>query len=890
MQKLLYIAPHLSTGGLPQYLTKKIELLKNEFDIYLVEWVDCTGGKLVVQRNKIKNLLPVSKFYTLYENKTQLFSIINKIQPDIIHLEEIPEMFMDDKVADFIYDPRRTYKIVETSHDSSYDTTQKRYFPDKFMFVSDWQINQYKDINIPSVLVEYPIEYVERPDRTKALKKLGLDPEYKHVLHIGLFTPRKNQKEFFEYAKALQQEKIIFHCVGNQADNFEWYWKPLMETKLENVVWWNERIDVENFYQAMDLFLFTSRGTNQDKETMPLVIREAISYKIPILIYNLPVYLNYFNKFDSISYLNFDNFKSNCGKILDSLGLDKTFLNKDEEIFVISTYPSSKIIIKSTKQCIKAIKKTGRKVILTSHIPVPQELSKIADYVVLDNNNILTKHSYYCNYWSDHPNYKVHVNLRGNNNDVYHGPSVYTNYSNGVSLAYGLGFKKTFCLNYDYILKDEQFVNEISKELENSDAYFCKYKAHEGNCLHTFFFAIKPETFVNTIPVVENAEQYDQLYKLLGSESNGLENMFYHSFKNIENIYREEESTFNSKIEKTFEHTDFSRVEYFTVLPTNIPNTFAPFIRISNSKENKFIKIVVIDDKNQTIYDKAIEVEGKLDWYDIIPYKEGLTIYFSEMENRVEGYNLIRYFDVKDIQNNGLLEVKNPRPKIKLIHLTTEPETNTKEIRSVENIKDFCNQMGIDYDLKINKIWTETPPKHNCNRPDVVQEKPGYYKLAAGHYGCYLAHKNAICDETNVDYDFVLIVEGDVVIDSNYQELYDSLIRFARISKEKDMDVIGFGNPWQDRNLNGGKYEDIFLDVTPFIPAQSYLITREKTFKIKQLLETTPWDAIDLWMCNVARLRIGTAEKIYTKHLPGFSIIEQTIKDANTDNPLIFLQ
>jgi len=36
MKKLLFIAPHLSTGGLPQYLTKKIELLKDEFDVYLV--------------------------------------------------------------------------------------------------------------------------------------------------------------------------------------------------------------------------------------------------------------------------------------------------------------------------------------------------------------------------------------------------------------------------------------------------------------------------------------------------------------------------------------------------------------------------------------------------------------------------------------------------------------------------------------------------------------------------------------------------------------------------------------------------------------------------------------------------------------------------------------
>ena len=101
---------------------------------------------------------------------------------------------------------------------------------------------------------------------------------------------------------------------------------------------------------------------------------------------------------------------------------------------------------------------------------------------------------------------------------------------------------------------------------------------------------------------------------------------------------------------------------------------------------------------------------------------------------------------------------------------------------------------------------------------------------------------------------------------------------------------FGFGNPWQNRNLNGPKVEDIWTDVTPFIPAQSYLITQNKTNKIKHLLENTPWDAIDLWMCNVARLKIGTAEKIYTKHLPGYSIIEQTVKDGKTDNPLIFLE
>ena len=68
MQKLLYVAPHLSTGGLPQYLCKKIELLKNDFEIYLVEWVDHTGGVLVVTKNKILQHVDPERFYTLDED------------------------------------------------------------------------------------------------------------------------------------------------------------------------------------------------------------------------------------------------------------------------------------------------------------------------------------------------------------------------------------------------------------------------------------------------------------------------------------------------------------------------------------------------------------------------------------------------------------------------------------------------------------------------------------------------------------------------------------------------------------------------------------------------------------------------------------------------------
>ena len=883
MQKLLFIAPHLSTGGLPQYLTKKIELLRDTYEIYLVEWVDCTGGVLVVTKNKIVNLIDPDKFFTLGENKQELIDIINNVQPNIIHLEEIPEFFMNENIAKQIYKQDRNYVVVETSHDSSYNTEDKRFFPDKFMFVSQWQINQYKDINVPSVLVEYPIDYIERPDREEALRNLQLDPAKKHVLHVGLYTSRKNQAEFFEYAR--QFPDVEFHSLGNRADNFKWYWEPLAQNTPPNLTWWNERTDVDKFYQAMDLFLFTSRGHENDKETMPLVIREAISYQIPTLIYNLPVYLNYFDKFKGVNYLTFDDFKTNCDII--SQKLNPSTFNKEKEIFVISTFPISDSIIDTTLKTIESIQATGRKVLVTSHVPVPFSIEAKADYVVVDNNNILTKHSYYSNYWADHSDHKVYINLRGNDNDVYHGPSVYSNYVNGAALAKNLGFKKAFFVNFDYTLKTDKHIEDISHILKNKKAYFGQYKAYEGDTLYTYFFASNLDFFLKHIPQIFNDVEYNQFWKQWGSESNGLENMWYHAFKNSsEDIYYEPQESFDQKSIETFDHSDFSQVEYYTVLSTNIPNTFAPYIRISNDKESRFVQLQIIDkDDNEVFYDE-LNVEGKTDYFKILPYEEGMKAVFT-----IGNYHKtlkITTIQITNLEFNGHLELKELQPKIKLMHLVTEPETNEKEIRSIVNIKDFCEKTGILYEQRVNQIWTELPPVDTCARPQDVQDKPGYYKLAPGHYGCYLAHKNAICAKDNIDYDFVLVIEGDVIIDSDYQELYNDLLRFNRLSYQTDMDIIGFGNPWQDRNLNGPKIDDIYTDVTPFIPAQSYLINNLKNKKIKKLLETLPWDAIDLWICNVARLKVGTAEKIYTKHLPGFSIVEQANKDGKTDNPLIF--
>jgi len=336
-QRLLFIAPHLSTGGMPQYLYKQIESLVKDFDVYCLEWDDVTGGKLVVQRNRILNILG-DRLITLGSNRDDLFNIIDRINPDYIHLQEIPEMFMEYDLAKRLYSKDRKYIIIETSHDSSFNADKKVHFPDKFMMVSQYQINEYQKLNIPCELVEYPIEYKKRTNtREDLLKKLNLDPNKKHVINVGLFTPRKNQAEVIEYARQLKDYPIQFHFIGNQADNFQHYWEPLMKDFPSNCTWWGERTDVDAFFEMADLFLFTSRGHATDKETMPLVIREAISWKTPSLIFNLDVYLNYFDSYNNIEYLDFDNKSNNIQKIIKKLGMN---INKVDEYFDISFNPS----------------------------------------------------------------------------------------------------------------------------------------------------------------------------------------------------------------------------------------------------------------------------------------------------------------------------------------------------------------------------------------------------------------------------------------------------------------------------------------------------------------------------------------------------------------------
>jgi autotransporter strand-loop-strand O-heptosyltransferase len=303
--KLLFLAPHLSTGGMPSFLLKRIELLQThcpEFEIFVVEFSNFSPF-YVVQRNKIIEILPESHFWSLGDDKMKLIDIIKENEIDIVHVDEMIEGFdsfnkVPKKLIDELYSNERTWRMVETCHNVWFDpSTNKVYHPDAYAFCTPYH-KEKTFANVPSYseVLEFPIEkrFRTKQDQESAQKELGLSLDRTHIINVGLWTSGKNQVEGIEIARLLEKSHpgLQFHFIGNQAPNFRQYWEPVMNNLPSNVKIWGERSDVSTFMKAADVFMFNSTW-----ECNPLVLREAASYGLKILSRNLPQYMDMFTQY-----------------------------------------------------------------------------------------------------------------------------------------------------------------------------------------------------------------------------------------------------------------------------------------------------------------------------------------------------------------------------------------------------------------------------------------------------------------------------------------------------------------------------------------------------------------------------------------------------------------
>ena len=326
--KILYLPSHLSTGGMPQFVLKRIQSLKEYTDneYYVVEY-QCHSLDFVVQRNAIKGLLG-ENFTTLYEDKMELFKVIEEWQPDIIHIDE-PSERLDREMIKKLYNSSRKYRIVETCHDIVFDPNNEKLFhPDLYSFCTPYHEQTFADMDSKFVTILYPIEK----------KELHRVEGRKQVLNVGLWTRGKNQGEGIEIAR--KYPDMDFNFIGNQAGNFKDYWEPLMKDLPPNVKVWGERNDIDAWMEKADIFMFNSTW-----ECNPLVLREAIGYGLPIVGRNLPQYGGMYDGF--INPIDSDLNNVQCNYKVPTDCTPFIFALRHEEAYKkILEYPAQKQKIK----------------------------------------------------------------------------------------------------------------------------------------------------------------------------------------------------------------------------------------------------------------------------------------------------------------------------------------------------------------------------------------------------------------------------------------------------------------------------------------------------------------------------------------------------------------
>ena len=299
--KVLFIAPHLSTGGMPAFLLKRIQALQtySDVEIYVIEW-KCYSPQFIVQRNQIQNLIG-ENFYHFDGDLSKQNSIVDfcyENQIDIIHIEEIPEGFdghnpFNLETQKSLYNPSHPWKIIETCHNIYFNPDESKICePDAYACVTPFHVDRtFKQRKAIKSLIPFPIDPTTQHTQTREelLTEIGylLKGEF-HIVNVGLWTSGKNQKYALELAQKLYDKygfTYIFHFIGNQAPNFHEYWEPLMSNLPPNVLIWGERNDTSKFLKISDLMLFTSTW-----ECNPIVLKEAISNNLKIMANNLDHY------------------------------------------------------------------------------------------------------------------------------------------------------------------------------------------------------------------------------------------------------------------------------------------------------------------------------------------------------------------------------------------------------------------------------------------------------------------------------------------------------------------------------------------------------------------------------------------------------------------------
>ena len=293
--RVLHILQRMEAGGTQALLMniyRNIDRSKVQFD-FLVEYPDKQfydeeilqlGGKIYY--SNVRNDFNIFKFIK------KLKKIIKENDYKIVHVHTYSIGYFCLKAAKECQVPVRIAHSHnnETVHDFKYLPKlflQKIYtIYANYLLACSEEAGRYlfknKDFKVLNNAIDSKKFIYNEHRRKEMRKKLGLEDSFV-VGHVGRFHPQKNHKFLIEiFAKIKERKdnaKLLLIGTGDLENSIK---KQVQELNLQNdVIFLGNRIDVNNLYQAMDIFVFPSLF-----EGLGIVAIEAQASGTPIVCSN----------------------------------------------------------------------------------------------------------------------------------------------------------------------------------------------------------------------------------------------------------------------------------------------------------------------------------------------------------------------------------------------------------------------------------------------------------------------------------------------------------------------------------------------------------------------------------------------------------------------------
>ena len=244
-----------------------------------------------------------------------------------------------------------------------------------------------------------------------------------------------------------------------------------------------------------------------------------------------------------------------------------------KKIIILDSYHSSDYHLEILKECLRRLKKTDYKLLLTSHLPIPTEIQSQVDYCVYDSENIMTQSA--SEYFYVNSKFEVTINQPG------HSVAICRNMTSGVALAHALGFKYFYSTQCDNLFHHED-LKSLDNFLEEMILKNKKMIFHQqGQSYQTLLFGGEIEYFKNHVHLPRNTEEYNS-YTLNGF----LEIDFFHHLSKDQDQFLIKSCIEEVKFEG-FENSEMNKISCIGIICEVLPSENGHFIYLMNNIRQK---------------------------------------------------------------------------------------------------------------------------------------------------------------------------------------------------------------------------------------------------------------------------------------------------------------